>query len=292
MAVPHISLDDVVDHLDSDRPASTPVHLLLAAAVTVVAVIDGTAEGTDVAVLLWVPVVAGAALAGLRLEALGAVVLAVAVGVATMPDGATPGIVAAEAAGRALALAGAIVAAGWVTGAARELTRRSRVDGATGLLNATAFGTVLERERQRAVRTGTPISLVYLDLDGLKEVNDRLGHAAGDALLVRFARRIEACRRTVDVAARLGGDEFALLLPATDAHGTTRLLARLCRSGSHGDRCVPVSAGAVCWADPPSAEEMLRRADEVMYRVKRGGGRSWTVVDLGTVANRPDAAAR
>lgn len=280
MTFPHITVDEVVEHLDGEPRSSLPVRLLVALAVVLVGGLDVAVDGSGALVLLWVPVTAVPAFVRLRGEALLAGAVATAVGMAAMPAGSSVGAVATEGVGRAVVLGTVIAASAWLGGAGRELAQRSRIDGATGLLNRTGFTNALERERQRALRARTPLSLVYFDLDGLKAANDRLGHAAGDVLLGRFARRLDSCRRTIDVAGRLGGDEFVLLLPATDAEGTSQLLDRLFRSGDGVERSLPVSAGAICWAVPPSAEEMLRMADEAMYRVKRSGGGSWTLVDV------------
>jgi diguanylate cyclase (GGDEF)-like protein len=280
VAVPHISVDDVVDRLDRGVGAPTLDRLLLVVAAAIVAAIELGLDGPSVVVLGWAIVAGIAAVAGWRTEALGVVTAAAIVGVVAMPRGAPGGLLLAEAAGRMVGLGAVVMVVVWAVGAGRELARRCRIDPRTGLLNASGFASALERERQRSLRSGTPLALAYLDLDGLKAANDRWGHAAGDVLLSRFADRLDGCRRTVDVAGRLGGDEFALLLPGTDADGATQALERLLRSTEAPPTCLPVSAGAVCWEVPPSTADMLRTADAAMYQVKRAGGGGFWVREV------------
>ncbi|HEX7169123.1 MAG TPA: GGDEF domain-containing protein [Acidimicrobiales bacterium] len=152
----------------------------------------------------------------------------------------------------------------------------SRLDALSGLMNARAFYEQAEAERRRAVRYRTPTTVAYLDIDDFKQVNDELGHAAGDDVLAATAEVLTESLRDVDIVARLGGDEFALVLPGTDeaasavaldrVHGALRTLA--------ADRRWPVgfSIGAVTFdAAPRSVDDMIGRADAVMYEVKKSG---------------------
>ncbi len=169
----------------------------------------------------------------------------------------------------------AVVVATLRTQIARE-TELSRFDALTGIANRRVFHERLEQELRRTRRTKKPLVIACIDVDDFKQVNDRGGHAAGDALLVRIAKAAQSICRESDLAARLGGDEFALLLPECEAADATSVLARLqtrLREPEEvGAPAVSLSIGAVCFADPPmSSDEAMRTADALMYRVKHGG---------------------
>jgi GGDEF domain-containing protein len=100
-----------------------------------------------------------------------------------------------------------------------DVRTEARVDGLTALYNHRWIMETLEREIRRAARFGTPLAALMIDLDGLKAINDREGHAAGDCLLQHVAGRISAVLRQFDGAARVGGDEFVVMLPATSLRG-------------------------------------------------------------------------
>ena len=108
-----------------------------------------------------------------------------------------------------------------------EAKRLSHTDPLTGLYNYRHLKELLRREVHRAARFGHSLAVLVMDLDRFKQVNDTYGHAAGDAVLVEFARRIGIEIRGVDVAFRYGGEEFVLLLPETDALGGITLAQRL-----------------------------------------------------------------
>lgn len=158
-----------------------------------------------------------------------------------------------------------------------EQRNRATIDSLTGSMNRRAFGLVAERERMRAGRDGSAITLAYFDLDDFKTVNDRLGHAAGDRLLKVFAASVRAGIRSTDVLCRIGGDEFVLMLPETDAKDAVivvdrvrRLLAELCRGE---DIPITASVGIATYRFPPSTiDAMIAGADELMYRAKSRGG--------------------
>ncbi len=150
----------------------------------------------------------------------------------------------------------------------------ARTDALTEIANRRAFLEAATLELERARRTGRPLTLAYVDCDDFKDVNDGLGHAAGDALLVEVARTIRTGTRAVDAVARLGGDEFGLLLPETASADAQALLARvrgslLAAMAAHGWK-VGFSFGAATFASPPSSvDEMMARADALMYAAKR-----------------------
>ncbi len=155
----------------------------------------------------------------------------------------------------------------------REL---ARVDPLTGVANRRHFVEAVAAELSRARRHGRPLTVAYMDLDDFKQVNDRLGHDAGDAVLLAAARTLQARLRISDVIGRMGGDEFAICLPETAAAAADMVLGQLreqvLAALRAGDRAVTVSMGAVAFASPPpTVDALLRRADEVLYAVKRAG---------------------
>jgi len=146
-------------------------------------------------------------------------------------------------------------------------------DPLTQLPNRRAFMRELERGVAEALETNAPLALVVLDLDGLKELNDRHGHAAGDDCLVRIGRLLRTELRPHDRAFRIGGDEFAVLLPATNARGaeevTARLIEWLERSSRSSVLRPQASFGVAATVDGLETQEsLLRAADEAMYRSK------------------------
>jgi diguanylate cyclase (GGDEF)-like protein len=152
----------------------------------------------------------------------------------------------------------------------------ARTDALTGIANRRAFLEAAELELERARRHGRPLTVAYVDCDDLKRLNDRRGHAAGDALLVVAARTLRATTRAVDRVARLGGDEFGLLLPETDAAEAEALLSRLrsalLAAAARNASGVGFSVGGATFVSAPaSVEELLARADELMYAAKREG---------------------
>jgi diguanylate cyclase (GGDEF)-like protein len=131
----------------------------------------------------------------------------------------------------------------------------------------------LKEEMLRSERHGHPLTLLALDLDKLKYVNDTFGHAAGDEVIKSFAARINKAIRGSDVAIRQGGDEFLLLLPECKSEEVRHVLLRL--SGIKIDfagQLIPISfsAGWSNYISGESADDLLRRADEALYAHKRG----------------------
>jgi diguanylate cyclase (GGDEF)-like protein/PAS domain S-box-containing protein len=161
-----------------------------------------------------------------------------------------------------------------------QLAHRAFHDALTGLPNRSLFTDRVEHALARRVREPGRIAVLFLDVDDFKTVNDSLGHAAGDELLVAVAKRIDACLRGGDTAARLGGDEFAILLedvddPAEAAGVADRVLESLRPPFDiDGKRTfVYASIGIATSAGSPGerAEELLRNADVAMYIAKRRG---------------------
>jgi diguanylate cyclase (GGDEF)-like protein len=155
----------------------------------------------------------------------------------------------------------------------REL---ARTDPVTGTANARSFMESLGRELERSRRNGQPFTLAYLDLDNFKDVNDRLGHNAGDAVLRKVAESVATALRASDVVARLGGDEFGVILPETGEAAADEVLGRLrerALAAMHeGSMQLTLSIGAITfWTMPESADAALKLADAAMYAVKRAG---------------------
>jgi diguanylate cyclase len=140
-------------------------------------------------------------------------------------------------------------------------------DGLTGLQNRRGWESALAQEEQRSHGRGTPSSIVVLDLDDLKRVNDTRGHSAGDELLARCASVLTRSCRPTDTSARLGGDEFGVLAVGCDAEFALAVLARI-RSALTAAGVVASSAIATRRAGEPLAATW-QRADEAMYRDKR-----------------------
>jgi len=156
----------------------------------------------------------------------------------------------------------------------------AQTDGLTGLPNFRSFHARLEEEVARAHRYGHPLACAMVDLDGLKEINDRLGHAAGNRAIMALADAVREELRDTDFAARYGGDEFVVLLPQTsESHGALfaeRLRRRLIEVSQEAGLPVRGSIGVAAVAadeldSPEAAEDLLRRADEALYREKRSG---------------------
>lgn len=154
----------------------------------------------------------------------------------------------------------------------------ARTDHLTGIANRRDFLDSAARELERTRRHLRPLTVAYLDVDDLKDVNDRFGHEAGDAMLVAVAAVLRQSLRAVDAVARLGGDEFGLLLPETDGPAAEALAGRLQAAIADAARAqgypVTFSIGMVTFHRAPrSVDEMINRADELMYQAKRAGKR-------------------
>ena len=152
------------------------------------------------------------------------------------------------------------------------------IDALTPLLNRRAFLRELKRVMTFGQRYGGPASLIYFDLDGFKAVNDRFGHAAGDAALKEVAQRLSAHVRDSDVIGRIGGDEFGVILVQADVSAALAKAALLAASVENepvacGEWLTPLKISyGVRQIDPDlSAEQVLAEADAAMYSRKRAG---------------------
>ncbi len=163
-----------------------------------------------------------------------------------------------------------VVGTAWSTGLvlgnlSESLRQRADTDPLTGLLNRGGFLALAARERAIADRTHTPLTVAVLDLNGFKEINDRLGHAAGDRVLAELASQWRIRLRAGDILARHGGDEFVLLLPATASGEAGAVLERLRCEGLPVDWSVGISG----WQQGEDLDACLARADRSLYSVKQ-----------------------
>ena len=170
-----------------------------------------------------------------------------------------------------------------LTAANAQLEQISKFDSLTGVHNRRSFDAAIDEEWRRAVRMGTPLSLMILDLDRFKEFNDLYGHPAGDDCLRRVAQLLrDALQRVSDLVARYGGEEFVVLLPNTWLAGAAELAERI-RAGvqdlaiTHGAGTergvVTVSLGIACVVPTPASASsiLVEAADAALYRAKREG---------------------
>jgi diguanylate cyclase (GGDEF)-like protein len=160
-------------------------------------------------------------------------------------------------------------------------------DSLTGLGNLRAFHEDLERELARRARSGSYFSIVMLDLDGLKEVNDTLGHQAGDARLRALGECLLGTTRATDSAYRTGGDEFFVVLPDERAWGAFTFAQRLQREALRHQTGASFACGIAETTGIESAETLLRQADVALYEAKRSGRR--LVVYADDLAPKPAA---
>ncbi len=161
-----------------------------------------------------------------------------------------------------------------------ELEQLAATDPLTGLRNRRGLEEEITREEARARRFGTPMAVVLLDVVGLKAVNDRHGHGAGDTVLQTVARALSSAARASDVPARLGGDEFAVLLLGADERGAAMFLERVRSSAlavtSPDGTVIPVKlrAGAATFLEAGSLAAALALADQRMIQDKGAGSRA------------------
>lgn len=157
-----------------------------------------------------------------------------------------------------------------------EMERVAERDMLTPLFNRRYFLSALHQRIARVDRYGDQVTLVYVDVNGLKTINDNFGHAAGDFVLVEIAQRLQSAMREKDVLARIGGDEFGILIEnmgASQAKATTARLSRMIASSPciYDGHSIELSAAFGLAPITPglNAEELIGRADSDMYRAKR-----------------------
>jgi diguanylate cyclase (GGDEF)-like protein len=161
----------------------------------------------------------------------------------------------------------------------RRIALLSRIDDLTALLNRRAFNSILRREIARSAQRHEPLALILIDVDGLKQVNDLYGHAAGNRMLRAVAQALQHCVRAPDILARYGGDEFVILLTRTsleDArHCAERIRSTLTNTTlSARGHCLAPSASIGLASYPEGVDEpaaVLEKADLALYSSKQGG---------------------
>jgi two-component system cell cycle response regulator len=172
----------------------------------------------------------------------------------------------------------------------REAQRLSVTDPLTGAGNLRHMTTTLAREVERSSRFDRPLSVLLLDLDHFKNVNDTYGHSVGDAVLRELARRLASCVREVDTVARYGGEEFVVVTPETDTDGARRLANRICEVVREepfvvGDDNVIVTVSVGIASLPihgTASGDLVRAADDGLYAAKRAGRDQWKVAPITT----------
>ena len=165
-----------------------------------------------------------------------------------------------------------------------EIQRLATTDQLTGLYNRHKLSEVLEQEVARAKRYDRPLSLIMLDLDAMKSINDTYGHLAGDQALCIVSKAIQSELRQNALPARIGGDEFVALLPEADAMDAAevakRIVARLAQCEIRGQP-ISVSVGVTQWSSNHiKSEDLIQSADKALYHSKGAGGQRVTVMNV------------
>jgi diguanylate cyclase (GGDEF)-like protein len=271
------------------EPSPTATLVGAGLAVLAVAYVD-YATGTELRVfpLYFLPVLAVALRLGPWPGLASAAVCAMAWAFANLLAGRAdrPALAAANLAVMAVAFSTvALLGAAQRRSLARERAL-SRTDSLTGLLNGRGFYEAAAVELARSTRYRHPLTVAYVDLDDFKVVNDRFGHARGDAVLIAVARAMRRVSRSTDLVGRLGGDEFAVLLPETGRDAAERALlklrARVEEAASRDGPPLTASVGSVSFAEPPADVEVLvHEADTAMYAAKAGGKNALRCVSYG-----------
>ena len=164
-----------------------------------------------------------------------------------------------------------------------EVQRLAVTDSLTSVFNRHKLTDSLNLEIERARRYDRPLSIIMIDMDGLKSFNDIHGHAAGDEALILVADSIRSCIRKVDLPTRFGGDEFMILLPETDLEVAMGVAERIClevdqRELQHGS--VSISAGISQWnPEHATGDDLLKAVDKAMYESKQSKGMRVSIPD-------------
>ena len=158
----------------------------------------------------------------------------------------------------------------------KEAEKLAMVDGLTGIFNRRYFEISMKKETKRALRYGKTLSLLIIDLDDFKAINDTKGHPFGDDVLKRLAAILTSISREEDIPCRYGGEEFVVIMPETNANGALIFAERL-RAGMHAealflDNRITCSGGVATYPDTSGAiEDLLKNADKALYEAKLSG---------------------
>ena len=159
-----------------------------------------------------------------------------------------------------------------------KIQRQATTDGLTGLANHKTFYEILEKELWRSRRYGGQISLIMVDVDNLKKINDAYGHRAGDKVIREISRKVKECIRQIDTAARYGGDEFAVILPNTSLTDATVVAERMVGAVAHSPTtwkkeqiALSISVGLGQYDADTNPEDITSRSDQALYTAKQAG---------------------
>lgn len=159
-----------------------------------------------------------------------------------------------------------------------KIQRQATTDGLTGLVNHKTFYEILEKELWRSRRHGGQISLLMVDVDNLKKINDVYGHRAGDKAIREISKRIKECIRQIDTAARYGGDEFAVILLNTSLEGASVVARRMVEAVANSPTIwnkeqikLSISVGLSQYDADNSPEDITSRSDQALYAAKQAG---------------------
>ncbi|MHC4641079.1 MAG: sensor domain-containing diguanylate cyclase [Planctomycetota bacterium] len=159
-----------------------------------------------------------------------------------------------------------------------KIQHQATTDGLTGLANHKTFYEILEKELWRSRRYGGQISLIMIDIDNLKKINDTYGHRAGDKVIREISRKIKECIRQIDTAARYGGDEFAVILPNTSLADATIVAERMVDAVAHSPAIwkkdhipLSISVGLGQYDADTNPEDITSGSDKALYTAKKAG---------------------
>lgn len=163
----------------------------------------------------------------------------------------------------------------------RRILHLASIDPLTGVLNRRAFMERLEEEIDRSYRENRPLSLIMADIDHFKRINDTYGHQVGDLVLKRFTEQLSGVLRIYDFIGRYGGEEFTICLPHTDSHQSVSAAERMRNAVEQMTITLPdaqpikitasFGVGTLCEGSDKTMDAMIRRADDALYRAKKGG---------------------
>jgi len=159
-----------------------------------------------------------------------------------------------------------------------KIQHQATTDGLTGLANHKTFYEILEKELWRSRRYGGQISLIMIDVDNLKKINDSYGHRAGDKVIREISRKIKECIRQIDTAARYGGDEFAVILPNTSLADAIIVAERMVEAVAHSPAIwkkdqipLSISVGLGQYDADSNPEDITSGSDRALYKAKQAG---------------------